>query len=144
MGGFRRTVSVTMSYVTDTHALIWHLHRWENLSPTVQAIFAQADAGQITIVIPIIVLVELIYLGEKGRVPADLVDLVLQLLREGSDNYQLAPLDLRIVESITRVPRDVVPDMPDRVITATALALDLPLISKDSAIAKVDKLQVIW
>ncbi len=37
-----------------------------------------------------------------------------------------------------------VPDMPDRIIAATALHLNLPLLSRDGQIAQVPSLTVIW
>jgi len=43
-----------------------------------------------------------------------------------------------------RVPRDAVPDMPDRIIAATAFHLGLSLLSKDPAIKAVEGLDVIW
>jgi len=41
------------------------------------------------------------------------------------------------------VPRAEVPDMPDRIIAATALHLGLPLISRDRKI-QLAGLQTIW
>ena len=61
-----------------------------------------------------------------------------------SANYQLAPLNFEVVESLKQIPRSVVPDMPDRIISATALALKLPLLSKDSAILRLLNIKVIW
>jgi len=46
------------------------------------------------------------------------------------------------VEYMKQIPREIVPDMPDRIIAATALQLQLPLISCDSKIRKV--LNTIW
>ena len=66
-------------FITDTHALIWHLQSNTNLSSKAQTIFAQADNGEVVIFIPTIVLVELIYLAEKGRIAQDLVQSVLQI-----------------------------------------------------------------
>ncbi len=131
-------------YVTDTHALIWHLQSHTNLSPQVRAIFSQTDLGQAVIMLPSIVLVEMVYLAEKGRIATNLVNLVLQLLQTNSQNYQLAPLDLPTVNNIALIPRTLVPDMPDRIIAATALALNLPLLSQDSAIAQGAQIQLIW
>ena len=131
-------------YITDTHALIWHLQSHPNLSPKVQAIFAEADQGQVLIIIPSIVLVEIIYLAEKGRIAQNLVQSVLKLLQGGSSNYQIAPLDLPTAQSLAQIPRTVVPDMPDRIIAATALVLNGPLLSRDSAITKATQIKVIW
>ena len=68
----------------------------------------------------------------------------LNLLRGASENYRLALLDLVVVEALERVPRALVPDMPDRIIAATALSLGLPLLSRDRALRVVEELEVIW
>ena len=37
------------------------------------------------------------------------------------------PLDYNVASALRSIPRDIVPDMPDRIIAATALHLGLPL-----------------
>jgi PIN domain nuclease of toxin-antitoxin system len=54
-------------YVADTHALYWHLTGDSNLSATAHDIFQETDAGFHQIFIPGIVLIEMIYLVERGR-----------------------------------------------------------------------------
>ncbi|MCP4111566.1 MAG: type II toxin-antitoxin system VapC family toxin [Desulfobacteraceae bacterium] len=131
-------------YVTDTHAIIWHLQDHPNLSAGVRQIFSQADEGTATVLIPSIVLVEMVYLAEKTRIPEDLLDSTLDFIGADSMNYESAPLDFSVVSSLRLIPRSTVPDMPDRIIAATALALDLPLLSRDSAIHNVSEIEVIW
>jgi PIN domain nuclease of toxin-antitoxin system len=135
---------VIARYVIDTHALIWHLLSQSNLSPKVRDILVQADRGKVEVIIPTIVLVEIVYLAEKGRVAQNLVQAVLQLLQGSGDNYQTVPLDLAVVQSLAQIPRDVVPDMPDRIIAATAFSLNLPLLSRDQAITRATKIKVVW
>ncbi|QTA88277.1 type II toxin-antitoxin system VapC family toxin [Desulfonema magnum] len=131
-------------YVTDSHALIWHLQNLPNLSARVRQIFSQIDGGAATAVIPTIVPVEMIYLAEKRRIPGNLLSAVLNFIGTNSVNYELAPLDFSVVSSMRQISRSVVPDMPDRIIAATALALDLPLLSRDSAISNLSEIEVIW
>jgi len=131
-------------YVTDTHALIWHLQNLPNLSSRVRQIFSEIDEGRSKAVIPTIVPVEMIYLSEKGRIPGNLLNTVLNLIGTDSANYELAPLDFSVISSLRQISRSVVPDMPDRIIAATALALGLPLLSRDSAISNLSNIQVIW
>lgn len=54
------------TYVTDTHALLWHLSQDLALSPKAARLFSEADRGQTTIVVPTIVVVEIIYLCEPA------------------------------------------------------------------------------
>lgn len=107
-------------------------------------IFDDADAGEERILIPAIVLVEIIYLAEKGRIPHTEVRNVIELLNANSDNSLIAPLDLGIAMSLERIDRDSVPDMPDRIIAATALRLNLPLLTRDTRISALEVLSVVW
>lgn len=131
------------SYVVDTHFLIWYLQDNPRLSHRGRSIFLRADEGRAIIAIPTIVLVEMIYLADKKRIANTLVEAALNLLHGTSGNYQVAPLNLAVVEAMGQVPRSVIPDMPDRIIAATALSLDLPLLSRDAAIEAVEGLEVI-
>jgi PIN domain nuclease of toxin-antitoxin system len=130
-------------YVTDTHALIWHLQASGKLSRRAQTLFREADVGRATIFIPSIVLVELVYLSEKGRIEAALLDRILGLLVPGVENFVVVPLEARTVHMLREVARSQVPEMPDRIIAATAKQLGLPLITRDPKIA-AGVVQVIW
>ena len=131
-------------HVADTHTLIWHLIQSQELSSTARTILLDADAGHRRILIPSIALVEIVYLAERGRVAADLLQRMLGFLADPGRPYRLAALDEDVVRSVQLVPRSAVPDMPDRVITATALHLGLPLISRDERIRAASVVQVVW
>jgi len=131
-------------YVTDTHALYWHFTNDPRLSPAARQVFHEADAGVHQILIPGIVLIEMVYLVEKGRLDAILVDQVFASLDIVGGSYAVAPLDQRTARSLRDIPRSAVPDMPDRIITATAYQLGLPLITRDAAIHKASMVSVIW
>jgi predicted nucleic acid-binding protein len=55
----------------------------------------------------------------------------------------LVPLDWQISQAIQKVPRDIVPEMPDRIIAATALTLSVSLVTRDLKIQAAD-LKTIW
>lgn len=131
-------------YVSDTHALHWHLGSNNKLSATAQQIFKEADAGMHQILVPGIVLIEFVYLVEKGRLERDRVDQLFQRLAVHGGSYAVAPLDLSIAQALWSVPRALVPEMPDRIITATALALSLPLITRDHTIQQSALVPTIW
>jgi PIN domain nuclease of toxin-antitoxin system len=111
------------------------LQRDERLSRRARAATVEALAQGYLIHVPSISLVELVYLGEKGRVPSAASERIDQVLRDPDSGFRLAPLTLRVAESTRLIPRDEVPDMPDRIIAATALALALPaLVTRDGKI----------
>ncbi|MBC6452401.1 MAG: type II toxin-antitoxin system VapC family toxin [Hormoscilla sp. SP5CHS1] len=124
--------------VTDTHALIWYLEDSSRLGDVANQTFAACERGEIVIYVPTICLVEIVYLQEKNRIPADLkvrLNAGLQLV--------IADLTAEIVEVMATIPRSIVPDMPDRIIAATATHLGLPLISRDRRI-QLSAVNTIW
>ncbi len=130
-------------YVTDTHALLWHLLRDQRLSATARAIFNDADAGLHQILIPSIVLVETIYLAERKRVDPAALNQLLALLDMTPTNYVMVSLDFGVARTLLSINRASVPDMPDRIIAATARHLGLALLTRDSAIA-ASGVSVVW
>ncbi|MFW9881557.1 MAG: type II toxin-antitoxin system VapC family toxin [Candidatus Thorarchaeota archaeon] len=131
-------------YVTDTHALCWHLTEDSKLSSKAKKIFQKADSGIHQILIPSIVLIEMVYLAEKGRISDSSLNQVLELIDIIGGSYDEAPLNRDTVKALQNIPRADVPDMPDRIITATAYQLDLPLITKDDKIKNSGVISVIW
>jgi PIN domain nuclease of toxin-antitoxin system len=131
-------------YVADTHTLHWHLTKDKRLPSKVQELLDQTDAGQHRVFVPSIILVEIIYLVEKGRLEATLLQRLLSLITTVKGSYTVAPLDAGTAQALQAVPRDAIPDMPDRIITATAYQLGLPLISRDERIQKAGVVTVIW
>jgi PIN domain nuclease of toxin-antitoxin system len=61
-----------------------------------------------------------------------------------SEPFTVIPLDLPVLDAMARVPRETVPDPFDRIIAATALTLDLPLVSADEEIQEALAERVIW
>ncbi len=57
--------------------------------------------------------------------------------------YSSAELDTVTVRAVRQIPRAAVPDMPDRIIAATALSLRLPLIAVDERIRTAGVVPVV-
>ena len=130
-------------YVADTHALIWYLENSPRLGSQARIAFDACDRGEIQIYVPTICLVEIVYLMEKGRISPEMKSMLDEELKSGESGLVLADLNMDVVDQIANVLRDDIPDLPDRVIAATALALDLPLISRDRKIV-LSGLDTIW
>jgi PIN domain nuclease of toxin-antitoxin system len=129
--------------VADTHASIWFLGGSVSLSAAARAAMVGAVQSGGAIVVASITLVEVAYLIEKARIAATMFDQITQALSNPASGFVLAPLDLPVAEALRLVPRDDVPDMPDRIIAATALHLGLPLVSRDRKI-QASAIQTIW
>ena len=130
-------------YVTDTHALIWYLEDSPRLGSEARAAFDACDQGEVTIYVPTICLVEMVYLIEKARIPKKMMTLLEEELRAETSGLMLADLNIDVVNEVEKVIRDDIPDLPDRIIAATALALKLPLITRDRKI-QMSGLRTIW
>jgi PIN domain nuclease of toxin-antitoxin system len=107
-------------YVTDTHALYWHLTTDPRLSSAARLLFMEADSGLHRVLVPSISLIEMVYLVERGRLDSDPVERLFGLLGTLAGSYAVANLDLDTARPLQNVPRSAVPDMPDRIIVATA------------------------
>jgi PIN domain nuclease of toxin-antitoxin system len=99
-------------------------------------------AGEV-IHVPSVCLVELTYLIEKGRIPRVARERLVEALDDPEAPCQLAALDRDIADAIQLVSRSEVPDLPDRIVCATALALGVPLVSQDGKI-RASRVQTIW
>jgi PIN domain nuclease of toxin-antitoxin system len=129
--------------VTDTHALIWYLEDSPRLSVVANQLFDQCDRGEIIIYIPTICLVEMIYLQEKGRISSQLKTTLDRELMLGNTGMIVYELTSEVVKALATIPRDSVPDLPDRIIAATAVHLGLPLISRDAKIT-ASNVNTVW
>ncbi len=102
----------------------------------------QAVEGGDPVYLASISLVEVIYLVEKGKLPETAQERIEKALSVPERGFKIFPLDLEVVRKIREIPRDAVPDMPDRVIAATALHLNLPLVTRNMKIQAA--IQTIW
>lgn len=132
------------SVVADTHTIIWYLVEPDKLSKNALLALDRATNTGESICISTISIVEVCYLVERSRLP----ELVLQRLLNVCDVTDAVvvsvPLNRAIAETIHQISRDSVPDMPDRIIAATALHLNLPLVTRDRKIQSLEEIQIIW
>jgi PIN domain nuclease of toxin-antitoxin system len=129
--------------VADTHAGLWYLFGDSQLSRSVKlAIEAAANARQ-KIALSVITLAEIVYLVEKGRIRASAYDDLQEALHNPNHVLHEAPLTGEITDAMRLVPRADIPDMPDRIVAATAVYFGVPVISRDGRI-RASNIQTIW
>lgn len=129
--------------VADTHSLIWYLFDDASLSSTARKRMEEiADSGD-HLAISSISLVEIVYLTEKDRISPAVLTRVMEALDSETSLLLETPLDRRVVSALREIDRALVPDLPDRVIAATARYLGVPLITKDSNIQR-SSTETVW
>jgi len=131
-------------YVTDTQALIWYMMESRKLSSKAARAFRHAERGAVQILVPSIVLVETAFIFARSRIPRDILDRVLALTDVDDANLCVVPLDLAVAHAARDSGPAAVPELADRIIAATARALNLPLLTSDPTIASTDLVQVVW
>jgi len=129
--------------VADTHTALWYLFGDVRLSATAAGFIEGAAKARSQVAISSISLAEVVSLVEKNRLPLIAYEELAQALADLDHVFTEAPFTVAIVEAMRRVPRAEVPDMPDRMIAATAAHFDVPVISRDRRILAAS-LKTIW
>jgi len=132
-----------MSAVLDTHTVLWYLGNSPELSAIARATIEEAIREARDVHISAISIVETVYLVERRRLPLTALERLRGALRDPNSGLFIAPLNTGVTDAIQNIARDIVPDMPDRIIAATALHLGLPLITSDRRLQAAG-LKTIW
>ena len=130
--------------VADTHAIVWYLLKDPRLSDSARRFIEDAAAAGNQIAISPISMAEIVYLVEKQRLPPAAYSELTKALADGNYVIAEAPFTAAIVEAMRQVPRAEVPELPDRIVAATAVYFGVPVISRDSRISASSVVQTIW
>ena len=129
--------------VLDTHVLIWYLYGDNRLSKLARQTIEEIEKNGDTAAFSSISLAEIVYLSEKGRIsPQALERLLMAIGKENSLLIEI-PFERNIAVTLQNIDRSEIPDLPDRIIAATALYLGVSLISRDKKI-RLSKIDTIW
>ena len=134
---------MTAGLVVDTHALVWYLFRPEKLSARADSAISSRPAAGMSICASVMSLIEVRYLVENGRLPPEEYENLVLAFHDPLIPLELFSIDRDIALAVERIPRDVVPDLPDRIIAATALTHNLPLVTADHRI-RAASIPTIW
>ena len=127
-------------FVVDAHTLWWYIKSSPRLSSAAADVFAMADTGSAALIVPAIVVAEIFYLSVKTGQPLPPSDLLRVI--DTSDSLTLSDLGRTQLEMLDRLPE--IPEMHDRLIAAEALALGVPVVTRDPVIAASPQVQSIW
>jgi PIN domain nuclease of toxin-antitoxin system len=128
-----------VSFVADTHAVVWQLTEPARLGRGARRAFAAAEAGRWLCYVPAIVLVEVALLNERGRLRVGAGQVADAL--GGHRGYALLPLDVEQALEFAALP--VVRDPMDRLVLAAARATGSRLVSSDAAL-EVRGVERVW
>lgn len=129
--------------VADTHAIIWFLSNDKRLSKKAKQLMDETEQEGEKIAVSSISFVEMVYLIEKGKIPANLFSQLAREIREHDNLFVEIPVNLAIARAMSKVSTVQVPDMPDRIVAATAISLNVPVISRDAKI-QLSSVATIW
>ncbi|UKP01498.1 type II toxin-antitoxin system VapC family toxin [Nostoc sp. UHCC 0870] len=132
------------SVVADTHTLIWYVFDLQRLSAAALTALEQAVNTGNPIYVSAITIIEIAYLVEKGRFAEEVLTRILKALDDPNIGIVLVALDRNVSGVIRQIDRVVVPDMPDRIIAATAFNLGIPLVTRDLRIQALTTIKTIW
>ncbi len=129
--------------MVDTHGLVWYaLERWKKLGKAARRVLSSADQGDAVVYVPTIVLVEIGELERLGRIR--LRSGLRRWARELFSRNAFRPAELNVEVALKAHSLHQVQERGDRLIAATALHLDLPLITRDRALGTATGVRTIW
>ena len=130
--------------IIDTHTAVWYFANSPEISVLATQTIDNAVANGDTVILSAISIVEIIYLIDKGKLSPQNLSRLIQYLKLPNSSFMTQDLTEDIAQTLAQIPRSTVPDMPDRIISATALHLNLPLVTKDSKIQNLQNIKTIW
>ncbi len=135
-----------MRVVADTHALIWYLLDDPDRRLSSAALDAlEESAATDGVVVSVASVVDLWYvIRTRQTFTDDQLGELVGLLHDPSSPLEAAPVALEVAAAFQRIPRDALGDPWDRFISATAMALELPLVTRDRKITELDLVETIW
>jgi predicted nucleic acid-binding protein len=129
-------------YVADTVALARYLE--DNLPKRANEVFAKAETGTATVIVPDIVIAEFIYIGLKGRLKvSDPRATIAELLGDLQSSQFLRPVGIPSAAWEIFIDSRV-PELHDRLIYATAVASEADAIITNDPEIIASAYRTIW
>ena len=126
------------NYSLDTHSLVWYIRGQSTLSSTAKSIIAKIFAGEANGFISIMVVLEAYYVSMKHK--NFVFSKFLKDIRR--PNIRVIPFDNKVLTQTFELPAKM--DIHDRIIVATAVVMNTPLITKDKVLRSNFPLETIW
>ncbi len=128
--------------VSDTHALLFHAVQHSRLGKRAAAHFDACERQQAITYVPVAVIWELAYLVRAGR--GNLRRSAREFFTDLFSNPSYQPYDISSEQAFIAADIGLGRDPFDALITAAAIDLDLPLITRDEAIVASKRVRTLW
>lgn len=128
-------------FCIDTHSLIWYAGgNTKQLGKKAFEILKECEQEDTTIelLVPTLVVLEIFHFTLK-RLDTKFADFLDAL---SSMNAGIVPFDSQVLKACYRLPKKL--DIHDRVIAATAIVYDCPLVTKDETLTDLTLPKVVW
>jgi PIN domain nuclease of toxin-antitoxin system len=126
----------------DTHVVIWLAQDYQRISPTAQSAIEHARKKDRGLAVSGIALVEIARLANHRRI--HLTPDAETYLSEIERRFVVFPITANIALQAFELPASFPKDPVDRIIGATALVEDIPLLTADREIRKSRAVPTIW
>ncbi|MEM7534910.1 MAG: type II toxin-antitoxin system VapC family toxin [Chloroflexota bacterium] len=127
----------------DTHILIWDALEPSRLSSTAKEAITSANETD-GLLVSDISLWEIAMLIDKGRIQVDTDCQSFLELIVNANQIHVQPIMTEIAARSTQLPSLINADPADRLIVATALAHDVPLVTADRNLRDAELITTIW
>lgn len=129
--------------VVDTHVIIWDALKPSKLSKKAKSAINNANKAD-GILFCDISLWEISMLISRSKLTVDTSYQEFIKLVMDSNNYHFQNITPEIAEKSTSLPDEVNKDPADRIITATSIIKNVPLITADKNLIKAKSIETIW
>lgn len=126
----------------DTHVVIWLAQDYQRISATARSKIEEARQKDRGLGISDITLLEIARLGSHRQI--NLIPDAETVLAEVERRFVVLPITANIALQAFALPASYPKDPADRIIGATALVEDIPLLTADREIRKSRAVPTIW
>jgi len=126
----------------DTHVVLWLAQDYQRISQAARSKIEEARQRERGLAVSDITLLELARLASHKRI--NLIPDPETVLSEVERRFVILPITANIALQAFDLPKGYPNDPVDRIIGATALIEDIPLVTADRAIRKSRAVPTIW